>query len=157
MVFFNQNSSSLSQDSFKELSTIDLWTLSKHWTQSYFVSCILPFYIIQTLKKQCVKDTQVVWMLSSYVYAHPDRPEQIGHADYISNKYQNYAILKNFSINHPACFFGITPEKSHDLEDDVKLLELIKFITSADNKNGKVFYLDGTEDKHFDNFNNINI
>lgn len=155
LIFFNQNSSALSQGIFNKVETLDLWKIEKHWAQSYFVSCILPLHIIQTLKQQCNKDTKVAYMLSSYMYAHPADPAQLGFADYIGNKYQNYLTMKNFSLNHPACFFGINPEKLQYVEDDVTISELITFIDTDKNINGKVFYLDRSEDTKINVINSI--
>ena len=51
LIFFNQNSSALDKDYFTKnyYSTLELWKQEKTWSQSYFVSCILPFHIIQVL------------------------------------------------------------------------------------------------------------
>jgi hypothetical protein len=155
LVFFNQNSSALSQRIFTELETLELWTLEKNWAQAHFVSCILPLHIIQTLKQRCNKNTKVAYMLSCYAYSNPRELKELGFADYIANKYQNYIIMKNLSLNHPAYFFGINPEKLQELTDDVKLLELTTFIDGDKDINGKVFYLDGSEDTNFNIINNI--
>jgi hypothetical protein len=108
LILFNQNSSSLSDDSFNQnfYQTFDLWKQIKTWQQSYFVSCQLPFYIIHTLKDKIHSGTRVIWMLSNMIVNHRD---DFQYADYIGNKYQNYLMMKNFSRNLPGCFFGIDP------------------------------------------------
>jgi hypothetical protein len=150
LVFFNQNSSALNSDDFIEnKNTIELWQLEKNWGQSYFVSCILPFHIIHTLKSI----DKVVWMLSPLVYHHHNT--QIGFADYIGNKYQNYLILKNFSKQIQSICIGLNPDKLLSTVDDVRIINMVNFIESVDNEtSGRVFFLDGTEDTNFNKFNN---
>lgn len=149
LIFFNQNSSALSEKVFEPtLVTVKLWQLEKDWAQSYFLSCIMPFHIVHTLKESCGKNTKVIWMLSPLVYNHI--PEQVGFADYISNKYQNYLILKNFSHKHSANFIGLNPDKLLSADDDAKIKYMIEFIETANKEaNGRVFFLDGTEDTNF--------
>ena len=150
LVFFNQNASSLNSEDFeKNKSTIDLWRLEKDWNQAYFVSCILPFHIVHTLKS--VK--KIVWMLSPLIYRHDS--EQVGFADYIGNKYQNYLILKNFSKHTQSIFIGLNPDKLLLIENNAKIKKMVHFIELADKKeNGRVFFLDGNEDINFNKFNN---
>jgi len=150
LVFFNQNSSALgSHDFIKNKSTVDLWKLEKNWSQAYFVSCILPFHIIHTLKSV----HKVVWMLSPLIYNHNDR--QIGFADYVGNKYQNYLIIKNFAKQHKSIFIGLNPDKLLSTKDDVSIKDMVKFIESADKEaSGRIFFLDGTKDENFNKFNN---
>lgn len=148
LVFFNQNSSSLNADDFiKNKSTGDLWRLGKHWNQSYFVSCILPFHIIHTLRSV----GRVAWMLSPLMYHHDD--PHMRFADYIGNKYQNYLILKNFSQYNHSIFIGLNPDKPLAIVDADRIPRLVKFIESTDESaNGRVFFIDGTEDTNVDRF-----
>lgn len=150
LVFFNQNSSSLNATDFiTNKTTLDLWKLEKDWSQSHFVSCILPFHVIHTLKSS----GKIAWMLSPLMYHHND--EHIGYADYISNKYQNYLILKNFSKQHKSIFIGLNPDKLLSINNDVTIKQMIDFIESIDeNASGRVFFLDGTEDRNFNKFDN---
>jgi len=150
LVFFNQNSSALgSHDFIKNKSTVDLWKLEKNWSQAYFVSCVLPFHIIHTLKSM----HKVVWMLSPLVYRHYE--DQIGFSDYIGNKYQNYLILKNFSKYNQSIFIGMNPDKLLSIKDDVRIKNMVNFIELADKEtSGRVFFLDGIEDTNFNKFNN---
>jgi hypothetical protein len=152
LLFFNQNSSSLSADSFKsgKYSTLELWKQEISWNRSYFTSCILPFHIIHSLKNKLTPETKIAWMLSSYVHTHND----IDHADYISNKYQNYLIMKNFSIHFPGCFFGINPDSLDKTNTENNIQTLIQTINQPiENLNGKVLFFDGTLDKKFNFFN----
>ena len=151
LIFFNQNSSALNSDDFiKNKSTLNLWQLEKEWNQAYFVSCILPFHVIHTLKIV----HKVVWMLSPLCYHHPDG--QIGFADYIGNKYQNYLILKNFSKQNQSIFIGLNPDKLLSSSDDVRIKQMVRFIESINKTaNGRVFFLDGNEDINFTKFNNV--
>lgn len=150
LIFFNQNSSALNLDDFlKNKNTLELWKLEKDWSQSYFLSCILPFHIIHTVKSA----HKIVWMLSPLIYNHDDK--QIGFADYIGNKYQNYLIIKNFTKQQQSIFIGINPDKLLSTKDDVNIKDMIKFIESADKEaSGGTFFLDGTKDTNFNKFNN---
>jgi hypothetical protein len=153
LIFFNQNASSLNDVSFElgNYDTLELLKQQKAWAQSYFTSCILPFYIIHTLSKHFTNNTKIAWMLSSFIYNHVE----IKHADYIGNKYQNYLMMKNFSMHHPGCFFGINPGSL-----DITLTEVnINTLTTTINQttaNGKVIFFDGTIDTKFNIFNEDN-
>jgi hypothetical protein len=148
-VFFNQNSSALSNCfNSNTFDTATLWRQTKDWNQTYFVSCILPFYIIHTLDINCSASTKVAWMLSSMIYNHND----ILCADYIGNKYQNYVLMKNFSQHHPACFFGINPDNLSETATDNNILNLILKVESNTDLNGKVFHFDFSEDIYFNLF-----
>lgn len=150
LVFFNQNSSALNSNDFiKNKNTLNLWKLEKEWNQAYFVSCILPFHIIHTLKAA----HKIVWMLSPLIYHHDQK--QIGFADYVGNKYQNYLILNNFSKQDQSIFIGLNPDKLLSIKDDARISNMVNFIESADKESsGRVFFLDGTEDTNFSKFNN---
>lgn len=144
LIFFNQNSSALNSDSFLKIdNTLDLWKLEKDWAQAYFVSCILPFHIIQTIKSV----DKIVWMLSPLIYTINNT--QVGFADYIGNKYQNYLILNNFSKQN-FISIGLNPDKLLSIKDDVRIKHMVEFIESLSKKDsGRVFFLDGTEDINF--------
>jgi hypothetical protein len=74
-------------------------------------------------------------------------------ADYIGNKYQNYLILKNFSQHDYSIFIGLNPDKPLAIKDDDRISRLVKFIESTDESaNGRVFFIDGTEDTNVDRF-----
>lgn len=159
LIFFNQNASALSEPCFKNesLPTLDLWKLEKSWSQSYFVSCILPFHVIHSLGNKCTESTKVGWMLSTYVYLHPSN-SNLGFADYIGNKYQNYVVIKNFSRHHRSGFFGINPDNltSQDHVDTAQQLTTLLEKTPAEQLNGKIFYYNGNEDHNFDSFHHKN-
>lgn len=148
LVFFNQNSSALNSIDFvKNKNTVDLWKLEKDWSQAHFVSCILPFHIVHTLKSV----DKIIWMLSPLIYNHSN--EQIGFADYIGNKYQNYLVIKNFS-KQQFISVGLNPDKLLSSKDDVTIKKMISFIETINQKDsGRVFFLDGTEDTNFTKFN----
>jgi hypothetical protein len=152
LIFFNQNSSALSSNSFNagNYPKLELWKQEKSWAQAYFTSCILPFHVIHSLHNKLTAETKVAWMLSSFVYNHSD----INHADYIGNKYQNYLIMKNFSMCFPGCFFGINPDSldKTNTADNIKIL-LRTINQPVENLNGKVVFFDGTNDKGFNMFN----
>jgi hypothetical protein len=154
-VFFNQNGSALSDEVFNvtETKTLDRLKLQKKWQQSYFNSCILPFHIIHSLKKAINYDSKFCWMLSNYCHTFP-KNKNIGHADYIGNKQQNFLIMKNFSYQD-GCFFGINPDSLQTQNYNYKADQFIEVIDKSTTElNGKVFYLDGKEDTRFNNFFN---
>jgi len=153
LIFFNQNSSALDKDYFTKnyYSTLELWKQEKTWSQSYFVSCILPFHIIHSLGDRCDNNTKVGWMLSTYIYNHTN----ISNADYIGNKYQNYLIMKNFSQVHPSCFIGINPDTLSETGTIDNIKKLITFIENATTViSGKVIKFDASEDDNFQQFIN---
>jgi len=104
LIFFNHNASSLNQNKFKKFTLQNC----QDWQQSYFVACQFPFYLTHALQKQIAQTTKVGWMLSELIVCPMD--SQVGFADYIGNKFTNACIMKSFSLNFPACFFGIHPD-----------------------------------------------
>lgn len=126
---------------------LDLWKLEKHWAQGYFVSSILPYHIIKTVKPE-----RAGWMLSGTSYNHGT--DAICYGDYVGNKYQNYITMKNFSKLGKGCFFGLTPRQSSDL--DQPLDHLLEIMLTKD-INGKVLFLDGSTDHGFDLFGDIDV
>lgn len=156
LVFFNQNSAALNKKSYNydSYKTLDLWKQTKDWSQSYFVSCILPFYIIHSLGNNCNKNTKVGWVLSALITKHEE--SELHYADYIGNKTQNFILMKNFSRNHKACFFGFNPDVLSNTNNNKNLYSLIKFLESAEHTelNGSVIKFDTKEDQKFKIFEN---
>ena len=132
-VSFNQNASSLSHNDFiDEKKTLDTWALVKSWSKSYWLSCQLPYVLLQTLGPQMNKDSTVGWMLSSYTDKTAQGVEQ--HPDYSGYKFTNYLVMKNFSKKYNC--FGINP----DFEKNNFIKSLIKDICLGNTKcNGEVF------------------
>lgn len=146
-VFFYQNFSALNVKAYQnDMPLAELWKLEKHWSQGYFVSSILPYHIIKT-----VKPKRAGWMLSNTSYCH--LPETMHFGDYVGNKYQNYVNMKNFSKTEQGCYFGLTPKQESDL--DMPIGDLLDILLNED-INGKVLYMDGTPVKQFDMFENNN-
>jgi len=136
VLFFNQNSSALCQGSFSARSLQNL----RHWQQSYFVVCQLPFFLIHALKNKIHKDSKIGWMLSILIRHPIDR--EIGHADYIGNKFTNACIMKSFSLQNHGNFFGMHPDGIIDDQDSVdKARNIVKFIdqTPSATLNGQIF------------------
>lgn len=151
LVFFNQNSSSLSESSFRmdRYQPLDLWKQIAHWRQSYFVSCQLPFQIIHSLGDRLHSDSRICWMLSSMIVRHPDP----GYADYIGNKFQNYLLMKNFASRHQSCFMGIDPGDLNNTNQDIKLSALLQLLDRpVAQTNGRVFDCLGAESSLFTTF-----
>ena len=132
-IFFNQNSSTMSHTDFSnKKQTLELWTTVKSWTKSYWLSCQLPYFLIQTLDKKLDKQSIIGWMLSSYI--DHERKNVESHPDYSGYKFTNYLIMKNFSKKFHA--FGINPE----FEKTGKIKNLIKEICIGNKKcNGSMF------------------
>ena len=132
-IFFNQNASSLSHTDFIESKiTLDTWSLIKSWTKSYWLSCQLPYFLIQTLGPNLHDKTIIGWMLSSYIDVTKKGVDN--HPDYSGYKFTNYLIMKNFSKKFKC--FGINP----DFEKGDKITMLIKEICLNEKKcNGDFF------------------
>ena len=65
-IFFNQNGSSLSKDNFTDnTKTIELWQLVKHWTQSYWLSCQMPYMLIKNFEHKPKYKCKIGWILSN--------------------------------------------------------------------------------------------
>lgn len=151
LVFFNQNSSSLSESSFHQdrYQPLDLWKQMAHWRQSYFVSCQLPFQIIHSLGDRLHKNSRICWMLSSMIVRHPDP----GYADYIGNKFQNYLLMKNFAQRHQSCFMGIDPGDLNQTDQSIKVSTLLElFDRPVIQTNGRIFDRMGEESLLFSAF-----
>jgi len=141
LIFFNHNASALNQNKFKKS------TIQNHqdWQHSYFVACQFPFYLIHSFKKQIDSTTRIGWMLSELITRPTDN--QIGYADYIGNKFTNACIMKSFSLNFPACFFGVHPDGG--LNDqatfDTKAQDIVQLINQKTSieLNGNIFSTNG--------------
>lgn len=155
LIFFNQNSSSLSQPSFatKQLADLDLWRQIKHWRQSYYVSCQMCFQVIHSLAPQIHSDTRVIWMLTSMVMKQDhDTDQSLGYADYIGNKYQNYLLMRNFSINHVGCFLALQPGNVNGSDHADKIQTIQTIISRPKNEiNGRVFAMSGQLSQTYQN------
>jgi hypothetical protein len=138
LMFFNHNSSALSGAKFQRRTVQNV----KDWQQSYFVSCQLPFYMIHSSANKISVNTKIAWMLSESIKDLPD--SEIGNADYIGNKFTNTCIMRAFSLNFPACFFGINPGPiGQNLNLAQDLVHLIEH-TDIKTLNGNIFNSDGT-------------
>lgn len=152
LIFFNQNGSSLNYDNFTPLennTSANTWELTSDWMQSYFVSCGLPYYIIKRLEDRISSSTKIAWMLSHLVVNYHMK-KAMGYADYIGNKFQNYMIMKNFSLHHNGCFFGIDPGYLEN--DPYDVTEFLGSIASASRRdlNGTVRLMDFSVNTEFD-------
>jgi hypothetical protein len=140
LIFFNHNSSSLSQTKFLKNQLQNI----KDWQHSYFVACQFPYYLIHSLRNKISKTTKIGWMLSSLIRF--PRSDQVGFSDYIGNKFTNSCIMKSFSQSFPAIFFGIDPDTvgQETDSDNVTALEIVQLIHSGVDLNGKIYYSNGT-------------
>lgn len=137
LIFFNHNSSALSHDKFKPASIQN----PTHWQQSYFASCQLPFYLVHMLSRKISQHTKIAWMLSTLPQEAPD--DQIGYADYIGYKSTNHAMMKSFSLNYPACFFGLIPQQNLTEQSQQRADGIVQLIehSSTQQLNGNTFEL----------------
>jgi hypothetical protein len=60
--------------------------------------------------------------------------------------------MKNFSQQHPSCFFGINPDNLTETATSNNIHTLISQVESSADLNGKVFHFDFTEDTNFNLF-----
>ena len=133
LIFFNQNSSSLAGKNFTQtIDTLDLWSLTKNWTQSYWLSCQMPYMLIKNFEHKINDNCNIGWMLSSYI--DKDKSGVVDYPDYSGYKFTNYLIMKNYSKKYNT--FGINPE----FESSDKIQKLITNICNGNNKcNGEIF------------------
>lgn len=137
VIFFNHNSSALSKEKFQKGTIQNI----NDWQQSYFVASQLPFYFVHSAASRIKPDTKIGWMLSELI-KHPV-DSQVGYADYIGNKATNACVMKSFSQNFPASFFGINPELIEQPAHLAKILVELIDRTDAPDLNGKILYSDG--------------
>lgn len=139
LVFFNHNASALSQAKFKKSTIQNL----QDWQHSYFVACQFPFYLVHALGSRLTLDTKIGWMLSELITNPID--QQIGYADYIGNKFTNACIMRSFSLNFSACFFGVHPDGGVDNEPEKKSQDIVQLIDrkTTTELNGNIFSTQG--------------
>jgi hypothetical protein len=141
LIFFNHNSSALNRLKFSKNQIQSF----KDWQQNYFIACQFPFYLIHTINSKINKTSKIGWMLSELIKTPGSN--QIGFADYIGNKFTNACIMKSFSQEFPATFFGINPDSvSQDSNADIgRANSIIKLIDTTDPEhlNGKILYSTG--------------
>ena len=141
LIFFNHNSSALSEMKFEKSSVQNV----QDWQHSYFVACQLPYYLIHSLKRKIHSDTKIGWMLSHLIKHVEDA--WVGHADYMGNKFTSACIMRAFSRSYPACFFGLHPDGDLITELDFKekandIIEILHS-KSVQDLNGYIFSTKG--------------
>lgn len=130
-VFFNHKSSSLSLADFdlKTQDTLKKWKLIKHWTQSHWLSCQMPFLVLHTIRNNLNEKSKVGWMLSSYIDHANDPAKQ--YPDYSSDKYFNYLSMKCFGEANQFQTFGIYPDFNNG-DGKTKLKSIVADIVCND-------------------------
>jgi hypothetical protein len=140
-IIFNQNSPALTDSclKFKSDHIFEIWKRSKQWTQSHFVNCILPLYILQTLASKDHISNQgcITWMLSSAMF-FTDTSAPI---DYAGQKYQNYLMLQKLAQNNPQEFVGVCPGLLTEQNCDFKSQLLIDFLQTENKSSGKFYVI----------------
>jgi len=138
-VFFNQNSVSLRQENFNlaHADTLTSWRLVKDWSHSLWLSCQLPFIVLNTIKNNLHDKSSVGWMLSGYMkYTSAGNAR---HADYSSFKYFNYLQMQCFNQENNFKTFGIFPDFSAD-SSSKKLYNVIVEVLNCTDKH-KEYYV----------------
>lgn len=109
-VFFNQNGSSLDQVAFDPVNsdTLTTWKLIKDWQHTHWISCQMPFLLLNNLRKNLTPESKIGWMLSSTMFWDRENSDQF--PDYSSQKYFNYLSMKCFGKHYQT--FGIMPNFS---------------------------------------------
>lgn len=109
-VFFNQNGSSLDQTAFDpgNNDTLTTWKLIKDWQHTHWISCQMPFLLLNNLRKNLAPKSKIGWMLSSTMFWDQEDSDQF--PDYSSQKYFNYLSMKCFGKHYQT--FGIMPNFS---------------------------------------------
>lgn len=146
VIVFNQNATALSSKNFQQdhYPTLELWKQIKDWEQAHFVSCQMPFGIVHTAKLN--PDAKIVFTLSSMIVEHQFDYQ---YADYMSAKYQNFMLMKNFATYRSECYFGIDPGQvtagiATVDQFAVKTSQFEEILNrSSDDLNGRVWMLDG--------------
>jgi len=136
-IFFNQNSSSLTETDFTilENKTLDTLSLIKSWSHSQWISCQLPFLILHSIKLS--SEAKVGWMLSSYI--KHTMVGSIDHPDYSSFKYLNYLQMKCFGNKNSIKTFGIYPDFKFDNSPNI-LYNVIQEIINDDSKHKDYYF-----------------
>jgi NAD(P)-dependent dehydrogenase (short-subunit alcohol dehydrogenase family) len=140
-VVFNQNSPALTDSclKFKQDHIFEIWKRSKQWSQSHFVNCILPLYILQTLASNDTINPNgcVTWILSrSMFFNNTNAP-----VDYAGQKYQNYLMLQKLAQNNTQQFIGICPGQLTEQNYNAKSKLLVDFLQIGKKSTGKFYVI----------------
>jgi hypothetical protein len=140
LIVFNQNSPALINEYTKlnSVDIIEIWKRAKRWNQSHYVNCILPTHILHTLSltDKLTNSSCITWILSSSMFGNTHTTP----VDYVGQKYQNYIVMKNMSLNNPQIFIGVCPGKIDDENRVNKASSLTNFLINANNTySGKFF------------------
>ena len=142
LIIFNQNATGVTDNHWKlsSVHVFEIWKNLKTWKQNYYVNCILPTQVLQTLSTsgKIQEHACVLWMLSLSMFGHQHTPP-----DYIGQKYQNYINLQKFALLNNQTFLGICPGSLTPNNYTAKANLLISFIQHTTSEHsGKFFVLD---------------
>lgn len=138
-VFFNQNSSSLSQTDFdlRHNDILGKWRTVKDWSKSHWLSCQMPFLVLHTIRNNITDESKIGWMLSDYIDF--TRSGSQLHPDYSGFKYFNFMAMQSFANTNACKTFGIFPDfagaNSNELLEDA-----ITQVITTDIETKKCFY-----------------
>lgn len=137
-VFFNQNSSSLSQKNFRVTGDdiLEQWKLIKDWQNSLWLSCQLSYLVIHSLGKKLTNDSKIGWMLSSNIDFNKSKVEE--YPDYSAFKFFNYLSMKCFAEQNHFNTFGIMPDFSEENSKDT-FKHIILDVLNTDCLNAKIY------------------
>jgi len=145
IIFFNQNSGGAPNDVwFEPTNTFPL----QAWSQSLWIDCQVPYYVIKLLTNSIHQDTKIGWMLTGLIDGREQ--DKWRYAGYASNKSSNVHIMRGFSQYHPGIFFCINPSwfpPGQEQKDAEQIFSIIKNLTK--DSNGKVLNKDGREWLHY--------
>ena len=156
LIIFNQNSNGVTDTQWKLSSThiLEIWKNSKIWKQNYYVNCILPTHVLQTLSTcgKLQEHTCVSWILSLSMFRNqPTTDSSFEHIpytppDYIGQKYQNYVSLQRLASANNQTFLGICPGALTPDNYKTKANSLIAFVQQTTSQHsGKFFIFDNAE------------
>lgn len=145
LVFFNQNCwGGPNTEDFSLDNGFNKHTLAQ-WTNSYWIDCQLPVYIIKQLKHRIKPTTKVGWMMTGFI-KQPLTDQNWKYAGYGSKKFTNLAIMRGFSMYRDGIFFAVNPWGIDENNRRDHANKVFKIIENLDvSSSGKSFQLDGTE------------
>jgi hypothetical protein len=143
LIIFNQNYVSLTNSCFEfgQDHIFNIWKQSKKWTQSHYVNCVLPMYILHTISdaNKLSKNATVAWMLSSIIFS-----EKNDLVDYKGQKYQNYICMKKYAATNQQTFVGICPGLLEKLTYVEKSKIFVEFLIKNTLTSGEFYKFDNT-------------
>lgn len=134
-IFFNHNASTLAPSDFESIDTVQLWGTIKRWTHTHWLSCQMPYALIQSLGSRLVHNAKIGWMLSGFIEHTKEGVDQ--HADYSGNKFTNFLMMRNFSRRFQT--FGISPDFTQNQKPKYITNTITEICNGSKKCDGKIF------------------